>query len=103
MNKQLPARQHIRKLILITSFLSLPISMNFLSASLIIDNTARGILSGGALMFGLFFLISLFLGRAGYLKSSLRTLNTSYTGRLWKPARRMLFIMFSAPKKEVYK
>ena len=63
MLRQLPLRQRIRKLLVIIVFLTFPITMNFLSPYLIIDGAANGILSGSALMFGLMFLSSLFLGR----------------------------------------
>ena len=63
MLRQLPLRQRIRKLLVIIVFLTFPITMNFLSPYLIIDGAAKGILSGSAIMFGLMFLSSLFLGR----------------------------------------
>jgi polyferredoxin len=57
-------RQRIRKALVIISFLSFPITMNFLSPYVIIDGAANGILNGSAVMFGLMFVSSLFLGRA---------------------------------------
>ncbi|MBU4352919.1 MAG: 4Fe-4S binding protein [Nanoarchaeota archaeon] len=64
MNRQLPLRQRIRKAIVILAFLSFPITMNFLSPYVIIDGAMNGILNGSAVMFGLMFVSSLFLGRA---------------------------------------
>ncbi len=64
MSRQLAMRQRIRKALVIISFLSFPITMNFLSPYVIIDGAANGILNGSAVMFGLMFVSSLFLGRA---------------------------------------
>lgn len=63
MNKQLPRRQRIRKTILLVSFLSFPITMNYLSPYVIIDGARQGIVNGSLIMFGLLFLSALFLGR----------------------------------------
>jgi len=64
MNRQLPLRQRVRKAVVILSFLSFPITMNYLSPYVIIDGAANGILNGSLVMFGLMFISSLFLGRA---------------------------------------
>lgn len=64
MNRQLPLRQRIRKALIILTFLSFPITMNFFSPYVIIDGAANGILNGSLAMFGLMFVSSLFLGRA---------------------------------------
>jgi len=64
MIQQLSTRQRIRKALIITAFLSFPITMNYLSPYVIIDGTANGIVNGSLIMFGLMFLSSLFLGRA---------------------------------------
>lgn len=64
MNRQLPLRQRIRKGLVILAFLSFPITMNFLSPYVIIDGAVNGIINGSAVMFGLMFASSLFLGRA---------------------------------------
>ncbi len=64
MLKQLPLRQRVRKALVILAFLSFPVTMNFLSPYVIIDGAANGILNGSAVMFGLMFVSSLFLGRA---------------------------------------
>jgi len=64
MLKQLPKRQRIRKGIVLFSFLIFPVTMNFLSPYVIIDGAMNGILNGSAVMFGLMFISSLFLGRA---------------------------------------
>lgn len=64
MLKQLSTRQRIRKGIVLLAFLSFPITMNFLSPYVIIDGAMNGILNGSAVIFGLMFVSSLFLGRA---------------------------------------
>lgn len=64
MSRQLPARQRIRKALVILAFLSFPITMNFLSPYVIIDGAMNGIINGSLVMFGLMFLSALFLGRA---------------------------------------
>ena len=64
MLKQLPARQRLRKALVILAFLSFPITMNFLSPYVIVDGAMNGIINGSMVMFGLMFLASLFLGRA---------------------------------------
>jgi polyferredoxin len=64
MLKQLPKRQRIRKGIVLLVFLTFPVTMNFLSPYVIIDGAMNGILTGSAVMFGLMFVSSLFLGRA---------------------------------------
>ena len=60
---QLPTRQRIRKALLIITFLSFPITMNYLSPYVVIDGAANGILNCSVVMFGLMFAASLFLGR----------------------------------------
>ncbi len=62
--KQLPTRQRIRKALVILSFLTFPVTMNFLSPYVIIDGAQQGIVSGSLVMFGLMFVSALFLGRA---------------------------------------
>lgn len=64
MSKPAPARQRLRKALVIVAFLSFPITMNFLSPYVIIDGAMHGIVNGSLVMFGLMFLASLFLGRA---------------------------------------
>lgn len=64
MVKQLPLRQRIRKTAIILTFLSFPVTMNFLSPYVIIDGAMSGIVNGSLVMFGLMFVSSLFLGRA---------------------------------------
>jgi polyferredoxin len=64
MLKQLPKRQRIRKGIVLFVFLTFPVTMNFLSPYVIIDGAMNGVLTGSAVMFGLMFVSSLFLGRA---------------------------------------
>jgi polyferredoxin len=64
MVKQLALRQRIRKAMVILTFLSFPITMNFLSPYVIIDGAMNGVVNGSLIMFGLLFISSLFLGRA---------------------------------------
>jgi polyferredoxin len=64
MIRQLPNRQRIRKAAIILTFLTFPITMNFMSPYVIIDGAMNGIVNGSLVMFGLMFISSLFLGRA---------------------------------------
>ncbi len=64
MNIQLPLRQRVRKALVILTFLSFPITMNYLSPYVIVNGAADGILNGSLVMFALMFISSLFLGRA---------------------------------------
>lgn len=64
MLRQLPARQRLRKGIVLLTFLSFPITMNFLSPYVIVDGAAQGIVNGSLIMFGLMFLSALVFGRA---------------------------------------
>ncbi len=63
MTKQLAIRQRIRKAILLITFLSFPITMNYLSPYITMDGAMNGILTGSMIMFGIMFVLSLFLGR----------------------------------------
>jgi len=63
MIKQLPARQRMRKTLLILAFLTFPVTMNFFSPYVIIDGAAQGVINGSLAMFALMFVSSLFLGR----------------------------------------
>ncbi len=56
-------RQRIRKALLILSFLSFPIIMNYLSPYVIIDGASQGILNASPLVFGVQFLAALLFGR----------------------------------------
>jgi ferredoxin-type protein NapH len=57
-------RQRVRKAVIIVTFLSFPIVMNFLSPYIIIAGAAGGSVSGSFLLFGFLFLSSLVAGRA---------------------------------------
>jgi len=57
-------RQKIRKAIILISFLLLPITINYCSPYLMIEGASQGIIAGSFITFALFFLVSLFLGRA---------------------------------------
>jgi ferredoxin-type protein NapH len=61
--KQLPARQRIRKALLLVSFLLFPITLYYFSPVLIIQGAAEGVLNASAIVFGLMFLSALFFGR----------------------------------------
>jgi ferredoxin-type protein NapH len=63
MNHQIPMCQRIRKALVILTFLSFPITMNYLSPYVIVDGAMHGIVNGSLVMFGVMFLSSLFLGR----------------------------------------
>jgi ferredoxin-type protein NapH len=63
MNKQIATRQRIRKAILLITFLSFPITMNYFSPYVIIDGSTQGIVNGSLILFGFLFVSSLFLGR----------------------------------------
>lgn len=56
-------RQQVRKLILLTSLLLFPITMNYLSPYLIVNGAFEGVLAGSAIMFISLFLFSMFTGR----------------------------------------
>lgn len=64
MLKQLPKRQRIRKALIILTFLTFPLTMNFFSPYVIVDASSQGIVNGSLVMFGLMLIASLFLGRA---------------------------------------
>ncbi|MBN2118889.1 MAG: 4Fe-4S binding protein [Anaerolineales bacterium] len=91
MNHQLPPRQRIRKALVILTFLSFPVTMNFLSPYLIVDGAANGIVNGSLVTFGLLFASSLFLGRAwcGWVcpGSTMADLAEAINNRPVKPAR----------------
>lgn len=57
-------RQKLRKALVICSFLLFPITMYYLSPYLIIMGASEGVIAGSFVVFGLMFLVSLFLGRA---------------------------------------
>jgi polyferredoxin len=63
MIKQLPARQRIRRLLVLLVFLSFPITMNYLSPYVSLYGSMNGIISASLVLFALMFLSSLFLGR----------------------------------------
>lgn len=89
MIKQLPLRQRIRKTLLLVTFLSFPITMNYLSPYVIIDGSMQGIVNGSLVMFGLMFLSALFLGRlwcgwvcpAGGLQEMIEPINNKTINR----------------------
>ena len=56
-------RQRVRKALLILSFLSFPIIMNYLSPYVIIDGASQGILNASPVVFGVMFLAALLFGR----------------------------------------
>jgi hypothetical protein len=61
--RQLPARQRIRKELLLVSFLALPITLFYLSPYLIHVAAAQGVVNGSLLVFAGMLVESLFVGR----------------------------------------
>jgi ferredoxin-type protein NapH len=61
--KQSPTRQRVRKALLLISFLLFPVTLYYFSPVLIIQGAAEGIVNASAIIFGLMFLSSLFVGR----------------------------------------
>ncbi len=61
--RQLPARQRIRRALLLVSLLLFPITLYYFSPALIIQGAAEGVITGSFIVFGLMFVSSLFLGR----------------------------------------
>ncbi len=64
LNRQLSRRQRVRKALVVIAFLTFPVTMNFLSPYVIIDAAMNGVVNGSLILFGLMFIVSLFLGRA---------------------------------------
>lgn len=56
-------RQRVRKALIIFSFVLLPVTFAYISCPIIIEGAARGIITGGLIVFLLIFISSLFLGR----------------------------------------
>jgi ferredoxin-type protein NapH len=63
MNVQLVTRQRIRKAMIIISLLLFPVIMNYFSPYVIIDGASQGIVNGSLIIFGLQFILALFVGR----------------------------------------
>jgi polyferredoxin len=63
MSKLVPARQRLRRALLLLSFVAFPLTMNYMSPYLSIEGTYSGVLTGAVVSFGTLFLGSLFLGR----------------------------------------
>lgn len=61
---QAPARQRLRKVLLLLSLLTFPLTIYYLSPYLVFQAAALGIVGGSLLMFGLLFLSALIFGRA---------------------------------------
>ncbi len=61
--RQAPARQRIRKALVLASFLLFPITLNFLSPYLIVAGATEGVVNGSLILFASLFLGSLFFGR----------------------------------------
>jgi len=61
--KQLPARQRLRKALLLTSLLLFPITLFYLSPYIIVVGASKGIVNASFIVFTLMFLSALFLGR----------------------------------------
>ena len=58
--RQPPARQRIRKALVLASFLLFPITLNFLSPYLIVAGAMEGVVNGSLILFALLFVGSLF-------------------------------------------
>jgi polyferredoxin len=58
-----PKRQATRKALIFISMLLFPVTLNFLSPYVIIDGAFQGIVNGSMIVFGVFFVASLFVGR----------------------------------------
>jgi len=56
-------RQRIRKMLIILSFVLLPVTFVYISCPIIIQGASEGIVTGGLILFILLFISSLFLGR----------------------------------------
>lgn len=63
MIRQLALRQRIRKGILVLTFLTFAATMNYFSPVLVFEGAAQGTVNGSLALFGLLFVLSLFLGR----------------------------------------
>ena len=61
--RQLPRRQRIRQALLLCSLLLFPVTLYYFSPALILQGAAGGVINGSAIVFGLMFLASLFVGR----------------------------------------
>jgi len=61
--RQLPLRQRFRRALLLLSLLLFPVTLYYFSPALILQGAAQGIVNGSAIVFGLMFLASLFIGR----------------------------------------
>ena len=61
--KQLPNRQRWRKALLFTSLLLFPATLYWFSPMLILQGASEGVVNGSMIVFGLMFLLSLFVGR----------------------------------------
>jgi polyferredoxin len=61
--KQRPARQRIRRALLLLSLLLFPITLYYFSPALIIQGAAEGVVNASFIVFGLMFLAALFVGR----------------------------------------
>ena len=60
---QLPARQRIRRALLLVSLLLFPVTIYYFSPYLIVMGASEGIVNGSMIVFGLMFLSALFVGR----------------------------------------
>ena len=86
--KQLSARQRVRKGLLLVSLLALPVTLYYFSPYLIIASAAEGVINASAIAFGLMFLSALFVGRlwcgwacpAGALQEYAAPINNHRTG-----------------------
>ncbi len=61
--RQLPARQRIRKALVLVSFLLMPVTLYYFSPALILGGAAEGVVTAGFIVFLLMLLSALFVGR----------------------------------------
>lgn len=61
--RQLPARQRVRRALLVISFLLFPITLYYFSPVLIMEAAAEGVVNASFIVFAAMFVASLFVGR----------------------------------------
>lgn len=61
--RQLPARQRVRRALLLISFLAFPITLYYFSPVLIMQSASEGVINASFLVFAAMLVASLFVGR----------------------------------------
>lgn len=98
---QAPMHQRVRKVLLLVSLLTFPLTIYYLSPYLVFQAAALGIVGGSLLMFGLLFLSALLLGRAwcgwlcpgGALGEACQPMNQRLVTNVW--ARRLKWLIWA--------